>query len=181
MLHFPIMDEHSRAFMEKLHTEFHDNMLRMARSMTDSKYDAEDIVSDSYVSLMRNVSHLMCLDCNALEGYIISTIKNTAFLLHRKKKVRKEVSVEEISHVIADENTIPDRCILRECTAHELISTLKRLSQRDQIVLRMKYIEKLPNHQIAETFKVQEVSVRSMLTRARQKIYKLLGGSEYEY
>ena len=40
----------------------------------------------------------------------------------------------------------------------------------------MKYFEKRPDHEIAKALGMQEVSVRSKLTRARKRIFELLGG-----
>lgn len=53
---------------------------------------------------------------------------------------------------------------------------LDQLSEGDQAVIRMKYFEKLPDHEIAKALGMQEVSVRSKLTRARKRIFELLGG-----
>ena len=40
----------------------------------------------------------------------------------------------------------------------------------------MKYFQKLSDKEIAETLEIQEVSVRSRLTRSRQRLSKFLGG-----
>ena len=45
----------------------------------------------------------------------------------------------------------------------------------------MKYFEKCSDSEIAKVLGIQSVSVRSRLTRARQRIYVLLGGESYEF
>lgn len=181
MIFFPtailtISDESDREFMKALYIKYQMSMFRMARALTSSEQDAEDVASDACESLIKKISRLRQLDCNVLEGYIISTVKNAAFLLHRKKKACREVSNEEILQFAADEDAAPDKNILLECTIQELMEALGQLPENDQLVLRMKYFEKHSDQEIAALMGIQEVSVRSRLTRARQKIFVLLGG-----
>lgn len=182
MMFFPVMilaitDDSDREFMKMIYIQYHMTMFRMARTLTDSHQDAEDVVSDACVSLIRKISVLQRLDCNVLEGYIISTVKNSAYMLHRKKKARKEVyDGNEILPLIADTDTSPDSCIIQACTIAELMSAIDQLPEIDQMIIRMKYFEKRSDQEIASLFGIQEVSVRSKLTRARKRIYKLLGG-----
>ena len=51
------------------------------------------------------------------------------------------------------------------------------MPENDQVVLRMKYFEKHSDREIATLMGIREVSVRSRLTRARQRIFVLLGGA----
>lgn len=173
---FPL-DETDHEFMTALYTKYQMSMLRMAHALTDSVHDAEDVVGESCVSLIRNISRIRQLDGNSLEGYVISTVKSTAFLLHRKKKARSEAAFDEALHYAADKNAAPDRFILLKCSLQELIHAIAQLSESDQLVLRLKYLEKHSDRDIALTLGIQEVSVRSRLTRARQRISTLLKDS----
>lgn len=182
MVHFPLViqmitDETDREFMKALYIKHRVSMFRMARAMTTSEQDAEDVVSEACVFLIKKITRLRQLDCNILEGYIISTVKNAAYLLYRRKNARNEVASEEVLQFAVDENAAPDRRVLQECTIQELMSAIGQLPENDQIVLRMKYFEKHSDHEIALTVGIREVSVRSRLTRARQRIFVLLGGA----
>lgn len=180
MVILAITDDSDREFMKALYIKYHLTMFRMARALTDSKYDAEDVVSDACVSLIKKNSVLRHLDCNVLEGYIISTVKNAAYMLHRKRNARREVSDEKTLAFAESETAAPDEHVLLENTIEELVEAIDQLSESDQAVIRMKYFEKLPDHEIAKVLGIQEVSVRSKLTRARQRIYELLGGHQGE-
>lgn len=175
-----IMDDSDREFMKALYIKYHLTMFRMARALTDSKFDAEDVVNNACVSLIKKISVLRHLDCNVLEGYIISTVKNAAYMLHRKKSACREVSGEETLLFVESGTPAPDERILQECTIEELMNALDRLSESDQAIIRMKYFEKLSDREIAKMLDIQEVSVRSKLTRARKRIYILLGGHRFE-
>ena len=84
MLLFPaailsISDETDRDFMKHLYIDHAAQMFRMARALTDSRQDAEDVVCEACVALIRKISLLRTLERNVLEGYIISTVKNAAY------------------------------------------------------------------------------------------------------
>ena len=106
MLLFPaailtISDESDRDFMKHLYINHAARMFRVARALTDSKQDAEDVVGEACVALIRKISLLRTLERNVLEGYIISTVKNAAYALHRRRKSRKEADPVEafpVSH-----------------------------------------------------------------------------------
>lgn len=91
MLLFPVVilsvaGETDREFMKALFIRHRITMFRVARTLTKSDPDAEDVVSEACVLLIGKISRLRQLDCNVLEGYVISTVKNAAYLLHRRKK-----------------------------------------------------------------------------------------------
>lgn len=53
-----IIDDSDREFMKALYIKYQLTMFRMARALTDTEYDAEDVVSDTCVSLIRKISVL---------------------------------------------------------------------------------------------------------------------------
>lgn len=181
MLTFPIpvfltMGITEREFIRNLYIRDYKIMFRMAFALTSSKHDAEDVVSEACMLLIHKISNLRSLDCNILQGYIISTVKNAAYMLYRKRSGRKEVDGEEILPSIEDEDAAPDERVLQECTMQELKDAIRALPEGDQAVIRMKYFEKRTDSEIAEVLNIRENSVRSRLTRARKRIYALLRG-----
>ncbi len=180
MMVFPIailviIDENDREFMKRLYIKYHLAMFRMARALTDSDHDAENAVSDACVSLIRRISVLRQLDCNVLEGYIISTVKNASYALHRIRNAWREVdNGSELLKGVADENAAPDGRILQQSSIDELMNAIDQLSESDQAIIRMKYFQHLSDREIAKALEVQEVTVRSKLTRARQRTYRIL-------
>ncbi len=186
MMLFPIVileisDDDDRAFMKQLYMKYHLMMFKMARASTDSIQDAEDAVSDACVSLIHKISVLRRLECNVLEGYIISTVKNAAFALHRKKKIRREVGDgSDILEFVEDENAAPDKRILEQCSIDELMKAVDALSAADQAVIRMRYFQKLSDREIAVHLGVRESTVRSKLMRARRRIFILLEETRHD-
>ena len=172
MLLFPaailtISDESDRDFMKHLYINHAARMFRVARALTDSKQDAEDVVGEACVALIRKIS--------LLEGYIISTVKNAAYALHRRRKSRKEADDgETILPQIADDEAAPDARILQQCTMNALVDAMQRLPEADQVAIRMKYFEQRSAREIAAVLGIQEGHVRVRLNRARKRLYDML-------
>ena len=101
-------------------------------------------------------------------------------MLHRKKNARKEVNNDEVIQFIPDDSPTPEEFMMQEHTITELMGAVAQLSESDQTVIRMKYFQNLSDREIAEALEIKEVSVRSRLTRSRQRIGKLLGGLRNE-
>lgn len=180
MLLFPaailtISDESDRDFMKHLYINHAARMFRVARALTDSKQDAEDVVGEACVALIRKISLLRTLERNVLEGYIISTVKNAAYALHRRRKSRKEADDgEAILPQIADDEAAPDARILQQCTMNALVDAMQRLPEADQVAIRMKYFEQRSAREIAAVLGIQEGHVRVRLNRARKRLYDML-------
>ena len=180
MLLFPaailtISDESDRDFMKHLYINHAARMFRVARALTDSKQDAEDVVGEACVALIRKISLLRTLERNDLEGYIISTVKNAAYARHRRRKSRKEADDgETILPQIADDEAAPDARILQQCTMNALVDAMQRLPEADQVAIRMKYFEQRSAREIAAVLGIQEGHVRVRLNRARKRLYDML-------
>lgn len=180
MLIFPlaimmIADESAREFMKALYIKYHMNMYRMAQSLCSSTQDAEDIVSDAILTLVCKISDIRTLDCNVLESYIISVVKNIAYMHLRKKHRRGEVGLDDdITATYNADSAPPDESILWECSIQELRAGISALKEDDQIIIRMKYFEKKRDREIADAFGINEVAVRVRLTRVRQKLREIL-------
>ena len=71
---------------------------------------------------------------------------------------------------IPDEDAQPDRALMESATVSELMSAMQRLSEEEQTLIRMRYYQKYTDSEIAEEFRIKEVSVRSRFTRVHRKL-----------
>lgn len=170
-----ISGESDGEYIKALYIKYHMMMYRMAKSLCKSKEDAEDIVSDAIVALICKISDIRALDSNVLESYIISVVKNTAFLHWRKKHRRGEVGLDgDIMATHPGDSALPDEGILLECSIQELKAGISALKEIDQTIIRMKYFEKMRDREIADALGVKEAAVRVRLTRIRHRLHEIL-------
>ena len=81
--------------VEKALDLFGNDILRLAYSYMKSREDAEDIVQDSVVNLIRKVATIRAMKRQVLAAYIISTVRNTS--INRLKAIEYERE-----HVVED-------------------------------------------------------------------------------
>ena len=166
-----IDDDDDRAFMEKLYIEYHKLMYWTAFKVIWRREGLDDIVNDACVSLVCKISRIRALDCNILKGYIVSTTRNAAFDYIKKENRNRGVEEsDDTLETVADDTPDAIDILVRK----ELMNSIERLSERDQSILRMKYIHDMSDEEMSRALAVKPVTVRSNLTRARQRAYKIM-------
>lgn len=172
-------------FMRQLYLGNERLMYATAKRYINDPYTRQVIVQDSLVNLIPRISFLRELDNRALSGYLVSTVRNTAFDFLRKEgreqKHRTEW-VEETLEQIPDPALSPDELVLIAEEKDALIQAWKKLPHSDRRLLEGKYFEGYTNSQLADVFQCKPDSIRMKLTRARKVLLSLLqkGGDSFE-
>ena len=118
--------------------------------------DAEDILQETYLAAFRSFPSLQ--DEDAFRPWLLSIARNKWRDWCRAKARRRETPVEELPDVPAEE--APDTAVAE---------TLARLSPRDERMLRLFYLEQLPQREIARRLSIPEGTVKSRLSTARDR------------
>ncbi|MDL2205360.1 sigma-70 family RNA polymerase sigma factor [Eubacteriales bacterium OttesenSCG-928-N13] len=168
-----------RAFMEQLYRTYRPLMFRIAIGILKSHHDAEDAINDACVRLIPKVEELQEKNDYNLKFYIMSTIRNTAINKAVKRNRNSKYSFLEGDSKILD--LVPggeaaDRPLIREAELGALVEALSEMPANELNLLRMKYLDELPDLQIADTLGVKPASIRMYLTRAKRRAADLLGG-----
>lgn len=168
-----VNEKDDQEFLQELYLSHHMKMYRMAYAITRNMNETEDAVSDACVSMIHKVSLLRELDKDVQEGYLISTVRNAAYKIKQGASRRNKIE-EKLRTSYLTEETTPEKILLQKCSIQELVEALDQLAEEDQMILRMKYFEKKSDREIAKEFGIKDVSVRSRLTRARQRVLQRL-------
>ena len=118
--------------------------------------DAEDILQDTYLAAYESFPRLK--DKAAFRPWLLSIARNKWRDWYRRQARRPDTPMEELPDVAAPE--APD-------TAVE--EALDRLSDRDARMLRLFYLEQLPQKEIAKLLSIPEGTVKSRLSAARDR------------
>ena len=110
-----------------------------------------------------------------MKGYIVSTTRNAAFDYIKKENRNRGVEEsDDILETVADDTPDAIDILVRKELIECLMNSIERLSERDQSILRMKYIHDMSDEEMSRALAVKPVTVRSNLTRARQRAYKIM-------
>ena len=120
--------------------------------------DAEDVLQETYLAAFRAFPQLK--DPTAFRPWLLSIARNKWRDWCRKQVRRPEVPVDQLPETAAPE---PEDTAVAE--------TLDRLSDRDARMLRLFYLEQLPQREIARQLSIPEGTVKSRLNAARERFH----------
>lgn len=166
-----------RAFMEKLYTDHRRLMYHTARSVTGSGDMADEIVSDACMLLMGKADLLMKLDGRMLSGYIVTTVRNTAYGYLNRQKARDSMSAGSLPEEMPDGSAdILDELITREAV-DRLKACIGTLPREDRDLMYMKYVSGQKDADIARVLGISAGAVRERLFRLRGRLVDMMKGT----
>lgn len=152
-------------FITNIVNTYSDMMLRIAFHYTDNTYDAEDIVQNVFLALLKkDISHF---EEDALKAYIIRCTINKGKDFYRLKTKRQIVPIEEAYHVVSDEK-------------ESIMDEIRNLPLKYREVIYLHYYEGYTCEQIGKTLSLNRNTVSTRLRRARQKLKTVLQEEKYE-
>ncbi|QYJ04160.1 RNA polymerase sigma factor [Nocardioides panacisoli] len=164
-----------RAFAEVVEPEI-EVMLRVARSLTGSAVDAEDLVQESLVRAFRAVDRF---DGRHPRAWLLTILRNTNANLHRR---RRPTTVDdwELIHASRPAFGAAEAPAAEDVYVHEQLDAPLRdavaaLDPRFRSVLVLVDVHDLSYAEAASVLDVPVGTVMSRLSRARERVRKAIG------
>lgn len=145
---------------------YSDILMRIALNRVNGIAEAEDVVQTTFERLLRKAPRF---ETPAHEkAWLIKTAIRICIDQARRAKVRASVPLnEEITAAYSEES-------------FELLDLVRQLPEKDRDVVYLYYYEQYPTREIAKLSGERESTVRSRLSRAREKLRGLMEGEGYE-
>jgi RNA polymerase sigma-70 factor, ECF subfamily len=170
-----LIDENAR-FADVL-LPYLDDAYNLARWLTGSRVDAEDIVQDACLSAIRGIGNFANINARA---WVLAIVRNTAYTWLAKNHPAALVYVgdlEEVEFIAAFENDIntPEKALIAKTDSERLQKAIAALpiSYRETMVLRE--VQGLCYREIAEVTRVKVGTVMSRLARGRRQLMAAIG------
>ena len=134
---------------------------RTAYLRVGNRYDAEDVMQEVFMRYVRyrpefeNTEHE--------KAWFIRAAINASSTHTRHLSARREVPLED--EVPAPDPAVPD---------DELLQAIMRLPKSQRSVIQLYYYDGVPTKEIAESLGKSDAAVRIILTRAREKLKKII-------
>lgn len=164
-------DGHQAALTEIYETYF----LRVYRFIyyrVSHKETAEDLTEEVFIKIFASITKLDKVE--AFEGWLFQISRNLVIDYYRKKK--QNVPIEAVENTLEYETNLVDIVNL-QFNQKILIKLLKELTEEQQIVIKMKFLEDLDNITIAEVLNKTEGAIRVIQHRAISKLKELFQDS----
>lgn len=136
--------------------------------------DVEDAVSEAVVYICTYLQAVKQVPQNRLPAYMMAIIRHVC--MHNLKKRNKEKSrmirkdISELQDVLAADEDVEDVVFSRLNALTLLESFFCVLNTREQELIRMRHIDRLTFQEMAEVLDMKEGTVRTALSRAKQRL-----------
>lgn len=151
-----------------------DAAYNLARWLTRSKEDAEDVVQEACLRALRFFPGFRGGDARA---WLLRIVRNTCYTwrqTHRKLRDAEEFNEEHFAPDARIPN--PEQASLQNDTSALVRRALERLPVRYREVIVLRELEELSYKEIAEVAGIPVGTVMSTLSRARERLRHILAG-----
>ncbi len=177
----PPLTKEQRQLVEELYVQFQGLMVHTAKKIASDPDEINDLIQDCYVNLMRNISAISALSRCEIAAYIVSSIRRTQ--IDRWRLQQKEacvISMEEMMPAQLDEQAASGHIPLDHDAKLDVMYLLEHISQKDKAILTWWYFEGCSAEELAEKLGCKPESIRTVISRLRQRAVKILEEGEAE-
>jgi RNA polymerase sigma-70 factor (ECF subfamily) len=174
------------AALETLMARHTDRVYRLARGITGSTADAEEVTQDVFLTLFRKAHTFE--ERAALGSWIYRITVNAALIKRRGRGGHAEVSLESLLPAFlpdghragepavlrTDWSQTPESTLLAKETREILQRSIQALPDRYRTVVLLRDVDGLTNEQVAEVLEEGVPAVKSRLHRARMVLREAL-------
>lgn len=151
-------------FFEKTFDKYSNMVYRLAFSRTNSRYDADDILQTVFLKLVK--SKVEFRDDEHIKAWLIRVTLNTSKNLLLSAFRRLTLPLEDTLAFEMKEKS-------------EVYYAVMKLSAKYRTVIHLFYFEDLSISEIAQLLDTKEATVKTRLSRARQKLQSELKGENF--
>ncbi len=176
-----IENDDDREFITLLYLQHRKLMYGIALSIVRDHQIAEDMISAAIVDMIKDIDKLRKIQCCRLRSYVASIVRNDSIDYIRKQNRQRKYSFlpddESVLDNIAAEGSLDDD-ILQQVEMDILHDCILELSEKERVLLTMKYVEEKSDKEIAAIIHIAQDSVRMYLSRARAHLHQLIKEAE---
>lgn len=162
---------------EGIAREQKDRLHSYAVWMLRNLHEAQDVTQEA---LLRLWSRRRTIPAVAARSWLTRTVHNLCVDRRRRRSVRREADVAELSDRIEDRSPGPDRDAGARQTRRAILRAMEGLSERDRGVLIMREAQGMAYEEIAEALGVPLGTLKAVLHRARERLRRALVGAGVE-
>lgn len=175
----PPLSPTQKQAVSDLYETYNGLMAHTARRLTSVQEEAEEVMQDSLIALMRNIDTISSLNRYKTAAYIVLTVRRTYF--NRTNKERRLITVPFDDETAAPADALTDSTLLDTDEKLDVMQLMDALSPGDRRILEAWYLDGCSAEQLAKELHCKPASVRSILSRVRKRAAKLLKETEVDH
>lgn len=163
------LTEEERAFMDSLYEAHKKTMYYAAFRECHDPDIANDLMQECWINLIKNISTIQKLDCCKIDAYIVIAIRRLYINYAKKESRATLLPIDQPFIATAVDEKSAELELEKEAAKQTVKDLLDQLSPRDQLILQSKYILGLNEEEIAAAVGCKPNSVRTLISRARER------------
>lgn len=171
-VHYRIAVENDRESFNIFFKHYHGRLIRFALLFVRSYDQAEDIVSNVLVRILKRREKVFLMD--NFEAYLFRAIKNEAINYLKKEKKLTAHSIDEEEDFICSEFVDPLEKLITDELRLMITQTVEALSPRRRMVYKLIKDEGLKYKEVADLLDISERTVEVHLKLAIQEIREVV-------
>jgi RNA polymerase sigma-70 factor (ECF subfamily) len=176
------IDDNDRKEIEEICKKYLRTMMCAAFNILKDHALAEDAVSESFVKIIKSLNKIKSLECHPKVRYIVIIVENTAKDIMRKRL--KETSMMDVSEDSLEKIPDEDIDILSGLVVKEscdlLTDAIKSLPDKLKEVAYLYMVMGHSHDEISEMLGISYNTSKKRLSRAKEKVKKILAGDDNE-
>lgn len=151
-----------------LYDKYADYALRTAFAITRNKYDAADIVQETFIRIYRHIDSYD-IDKDFRPWFYQILINESRRYL--KKQTKQAINIE--SDQILD---VLNKPYIPQDAVEDVMIALEYLAEDDRTLIILKYLDDFTEKELADIMQVNINTIKSRLYRARQRLQTIMTG-----
>lgn len=168
--------ESEKELFEQMYVKYKKLVFFKAMEILHQEASAEDVVSETYLRLFRNIHKVRDVDTASRLAFLMTIAKNVALTMRAKENRYQVVEfaeeyIETASEVVMEED------IIARMAASDIMSLVDQLSEELKAVFVLKFGYDLSHREIADILNISENNVTVRIFRAKKKLAALVMGA----
>lgn len=163
---FQISDRTDKKAFGELYKRYHEKLVSFALYYLPIQEEAEDVVSDMFVNLLKK--HVLLKDIDNFDGYVYFSVKNLCLnRIKKNKHIANFFTISpEMDHMGASERSHPLNQLLNNELREFYNELIERLPSKRKLVFKMIKEDSLRIAEVAKLLEVTEKTVKKHLELA---------------
>ena len=149
-------------------------LFRVAHSVLRSRAEAEDVVQDVFVRMLKHRRSLPLV--RDMRVWLVRIAWNLA--IDRRRRIRPEQMDESFAEGLVARSVPADEAFGEAQRLRAVLREIERLPKGERHVLLLSAVQEMGTREMGEVLGKSESAVRALLSRARARLRERLEGSE---
>ncbi len=158
---------------QMLYDRFAPMMLGVCMRYTHSRDEAQDLLHDGFIKAFENIGRLQ--NVSAVESWLYRIMVNVSINYVSRHRQIAYTDLSEMEQQEDLEARVADKPWEEErFTMEQIVRAIQQLPEQYRLVFNLREVEEMEYAEIAKELGLQESTIRSLVSRARQMLRKQL-------